>query len=81
VVCECPCVRECVWFVSRYLIHSTCDSIMAELRYKNSEEKRKASVNGKSTTKIKYLRAESNATPNLSVKDTSPHSVTIHSEL
>jgi len=78
LVCVCPCVRKCVWFVSGYLRHSTCDSIMAKLRYRSSEEKRKDSVNGKSTTKIKYLRAKSNATPNLTVEDTSPRSVTIH---
>ena len=44
-VCVCPCVRDCVWFVSRCLIHLTCNSNMAELRYKNLEEKRKAAVN------------------------------------
>jgi len=54
---------------------------MAGLRYKNSEEKRKTSVNGKSTAKTKHHRAKSSATPNLGAQDTSPHSVTIHSEL
>jgi hypothetical protein len=78
LACVCPCVREGLWFVSGYLIHLTCDSIMAKLRYRSSEEKRKSSVNGKSTTKIEYLSAKSNAAPNLIVKNTSPRSVTTH---